>query len=80
MDAQAQASKCPPLFQTIWIADRPLTLLVTLDLIIAANKNIVYRTTMNDIGEKASQLVPERPVLHGCNMKFSGVSYTIRLT
>ena len=38
-------------------------------------KAIVYRTTYNDIGEKSQQIVPERPVLHGVNMGFSGVSY-----
>lgn len=38
------------------------------------NKAIIYRTTATDIGEKASMIVPERPVLHGCNLKFSAVS------
>ena len=45
-----------------------------LDELITAHREIVFRTTSNDIGEKASQIVPERPVLHGVNMTFSRVS------
>ncbi len=42
--------------------------------LITQNANIVFRTTAKNIGEKASQITPERPVLHGFNGKFSAVS------
>lgn len=47
--------------------------------VMTSHKSILFRTTSNDIGEKASQIVPERPVLHGCNLKFSAVSYKAQL-
>ena len=47
---------------------------ISIEELIRQYQNIVYRTTSTDIGEKASVIVPERPVLHGYNGKFSGVS------
>ena len=47
---------------------------LSIEELIRQYQNIVYRTTSTDIGEKASVIVPERPVLHGYNGKFSGVS------
>lgn len=44
------------------------------EALISQNANIVFRTTAKNIGEKASQITPERPVLHGFNGKFSAVS------
>lgn len=34
--------------------------------------NIIYGTSGAQYGNGASKVTPERPVLHGCNMKFSG--------
>lgn len=42
--------------------------------IIAANSGMVYGTTAQEIGTRASRITPERPVLHGFNGKFSNVS------
>ena len=42
--------------------------------IISQHANILYGTTAKDIGSKAAQIKPERPVLHGFNGKFSSVS------
>ena len=41
--------------------------------IISKHADILYGTTARDIGSKASQIKPERPVLHGFNGKFSSV-------
>lgn len=69
MDAESQASKC----KTNTFGSNSVHFLV--GEVITSHKSILFRTTSNDIGEKASQIVPERPVLHGCNLKFSAVSY-----
>jgi hypothetical protein len=42
--------------------------------IISQHAHILYGTTARDIGSKAAQIKPERPVLHGFNGKFSAVS------
>ena len=39
--------------------------------VIAQFKDILYSTTSKDIGHKAKEITPERPVLHGFNGKFS---------
>ena len=70
MDAESQASECTSHTHSA------LTVYIFLvGEVITSHKSILFRTTSNDIGEKASQIVPERPVLHGCNLKFSAVSY-----
>ena len=48
-----------------------------LGALISQNANIVFRTTARNIGEKASQITPERPVLHGFNGKFSAVRMSV---
>ena len=42
--------------------------------IIKQYADILYKTTTSEVGLKASQIRPERPVLHGFNGKFSNVS------
>jgi len=44
------------------------------ETILSQNSGMIFRTTAKSIGEKASQITPERPVLHGFNGKFSAVS------
>ena len=46
----------------------------TAETILSQNSGMIFRTTAKSIGEKASQITPERPVLHGFNGKFSAVS------
>ena len=75
MDAESQASECTSHTHSA------LTVYIFLvGEVITSHKSILFRTTSNDIGEKASQIVPERPVLHGCNLKFSAVSYKAQST
>ena len=39
--------------------------------IIKNYASIIYRTSNSNVGSDASRVVPERPVLHGFNGKFS---------
>ena len=39
--------------------------------IIKKYANVIYKTSAKNIGEEASKITPERPVLHGFNGKFS---------
>ena len=48
-----------------------LTLLLLYIDIIKNYSNIIYRTSAQNVGSDASRIVPERPVLHGFNGKFS---------
>ena len=36
-----------------------------------AYASVIYRTSAQNVGDAASQITPERPVLHGFNGKFS---------
>ena len=42
--------------------------------IIKDFSSIIYKTSNSCIGVEASKIVPQRPVLHGFNGKFSAVS------
>ena len=39
--------------------------------IIKNYSNIIYKTSAQSVGTDAARIVPERPVLHGFNGKFS---------
>ena len=39
--------------------------------IIKNYRHVIYKTSAQNVGTEASKVVPERPVLHGFNGKFS---------
>ena len=51
--------------------DSFLTLLLFSTDIIKSYAAIIYKTSAQNVGSDASRIVPERPVLHGFNGKFS---------
>ena len=53
-----------------FVADIFLLFQITID-IIKSYSQIIYKTSAQNVGTDAARIVPERPVLHGFNGKFS---------
>ena len=46
-------------------------MLISFLAIIKNYASVIYKTSAKNIGDEASKITPERPVLHGFNGKFS---------
>ena len=64
--------KLEKLFGLLPAVINPFSIFIAVTTDIIKNyAHIIYKTSAKDVGTEAAKIVPERPVLHGFNGKFS---------